>query len=222
MAIPPDDEPQTRGSGAALAQRARTGQAALKRARILDAAERCFIDAGFHAASMAHIADTAGVSAGLIYRYFDSKSAIVRAIIERHLETEGTRDIDLMNSAADLSREMLEAFERWQRGDDPKMNAALFLELTAASTRDAEIARVVRRKDQIIERAVIQAVRRMAHARGVRLTSAAARGRAIILLCLVEGLAFRAVRDPKLRRSTLQPVLESLVAVLVGGSLNNA
>ena len=56
-------------------------RAARQRERILEAAEKCFIESGFHAASMAHIADTAGISAGLIYRYFESKSAIVRAII---------------------------------------------------------------------------------------------------------------------------------------------
>ena len=47
---------------------------------------------GFHAASMAHIAQTADMSAGLIYRYFASKAAIVKAIIERHLEIGSTSD----------------------------------------------------------------------------------------------------------------------------------
>ena len=40
-----------------------------QRDRILAAAQQCFITHGFHAASMANIADTAGMSAGLIYRY---------------------------------------------------------------------------------------------------------------------------------------------------------
>jgi len=54
-------------------------RAAKQRERILDAAEACFIRHGFHAASMAHIAQTADMSAGLIYRYFDGKAAIVKA-----------------------------------------------------------------------------------------------------------------------------------------------
>ena len=58
-------------------------RADLQRARILDAAQRCFVESGFHAATMAKIAETAGMSAGLIYRYFESKNAIVLAIIER-------------------------------------------------------------------------------------------------------------------------------------------
>src|SRR5690606_21791567 len=60
-------------------------RADLQRDRILQAAQRCFVEHGFHAASMASIAGTAGVSAGLIYRYFASKNEIIVAIVERQL-----------------------------------------------------------------------------------------------------------------------------------------
>jgi AcrR family transcriptional regulator len=189
--------------------------AARQRERILEAAEKCFIESGFHAASMAHIADTAGISAGLIYRYFDSKALIVKAIIERHLETDGTCAIDWLNSPEDLCDAMLDLFESWQRGDDPKMNAGLFLDLTAECTRDPQIARVVRDKDRLVGDGLAQVVRRIARARGVMLKSAAARERADVLQCLMEGLASRVVRDPKLRRSTLKPMLEKIMAVLL-------
>ena len=91
---------------------------------------------------------------------------------------------------------------RWRRGDDPKMNAGLILELTAECTRDPEIARVVRDKDRIVGDRLAQAVQRIAQARGVMLTRRrSARARAMLLQCLVEGLACRVVRDPKLRRA---------------------
>ena len=73
-------------------------RAAKQRERILDAAEVCFIQHGFHAASMAGIAQTADMSAGLIYRYFDSKAAIVKAIIERHLESEHYKKIGQLHT----------------------------------------------------------------------------------------------------------------------------
>jgi AcrR family transcriptional regulator len=190
-------------------------RAARQRERILEAAEKCFIESGFHAASMAHIADTAGISAGLIYRYFDSKALIVKAIIERHLETDGTCAIDWLNSPEDVCDAMLDLFDSWQRGDDPKMNAGLFLDLTAECTRDPEIARVVREKDRLVGDGLAQVVRRIARTRGVTLKSAAARDRADLLQCLMEGLASRVVRDPKLRRSTLKPMLEKIMAVLL-------
>jgi TetR/AcrR family transcriptional regulator, repressor for uid operon len=49
---------------------------------IMDAALRCFVRTGFKAASMRDIAGEAGVSLGLLYRYFDNKAAIVAAVIE--------------------------------------------------------------------------------------------------------------------------------------------
>src|ERR1700687_4738603 len=95
--------------------------AARQRERILEAAEQCFIKSGFHAASMARIAQTAGISAGLIYRYFDSKGLIVKAIIERHVETDGSCAMDRLNSSEDVCTAMLDLFECWQRGDaDPE------------------------------------------------------------------------------------------------------
>jgi TetR/AcrR family transcriptional repressor of uid operon len=191
-------------------------RAARQRERILDAAELCFIQSGFHAASMVHIAQTAGMSAGLIYRYFDSKSAIVKAIIERHLESDLPRMIGSLSSAQELSRVILRIFDSWRRRDDPKLNPVLMLELAAESTRDPKIARAVRSKDQAIGERLAQSLRRSARSRGVTLSAAAARSRAVMLHCLVEGLALRVVRDPKLRRATLQPGLDAIIAVLMG------
>ena len=44
-----------------------------RREQILDAACDCVRRAGFHGASMAEIAQAAGVSVGQIYRYFENK-----------------------------------------------------------------------------------------------------------------------------------------------------
>ena len=50
--------------------------------RILEAAERAFVRNGFHATTMQHVADEAGMSAGNLYRYFPSKEAIVEGLCE--------------------------------------------------------------------------------------------------------------------------------------------
>ena len=51
-----------------------------RRARIVAAAESAFVRHGFHAATMQHVAEAAGMSAGNLYRYFPSKEAIVEAL----------------------------------------------------------------------------------------------------------------------------------------------
>lgn len=53
-----------------------------KRERILDAALELFTERGFHGTPMPLVAELAGVGAGTIYRYFESKEAIVNALFQ--------------------------------------------------------------------------------------------------------------------------------------------
>jgi AcrR family transcriptional regulator len=64
----------------------------------LDAAREAFRTYGFHAASMAIIAQSAHMSVGQIYRYFENKEAIVSAIIEEHV-AEAKRDLTMLAKA---------------------------------------------------------------------------------------------------------------------------
>jgi len=51
-----------------------------RRQQILDAAAGCFARQGFHATSMQDIFAAAGLSAGAVYRYFPSKTDLIRSI----------------------------------------------------------------------------------------------------------------------------------------------
>ncbi len=51
-----------------------------KREEVMQAALELIAEHGFHGAPMAMVADRAGVAAGTIYRYFDSKDALIAAI----------------------------------------------------------------------------------------------------------------------------------------------
>ena len=52
--------------------------------QILDAALVCFAKRGFHQTSMHDISAEAGISVGLIYRYFENKEAVISAMADRH------------------------------------------------------------------------------------------------------------------------------------------
>lgn len=54
-----------------------------KRSAILDAALRSFAERGVHAVAVPEIAETAGVATGTIYRYFESKEALINALYRR-------------------------------------------------------------------------------------------------------------------------------------------
>ncbi|GCE11328.1 TetR/AcrR family transcriptional regulator [Tengunoibacter tsumagoiensis] len=53
-----------------------------RREQILDAALRVFAHKGFHRATNKDIAREAGITAGLIYHYFDNKEAVLTSLVE--------------------------------------------------------------------------------------------------------------------------------------------
>lgn len=56
------------------------------RARILDEAAALFLQQGYDATSLRHIADAVGMKAGSLYYHFDSKDDLLTAILRRGIE----------------------------------------------------------------------------------------------------------------------------------------
>jgi AcrR family transcriptional regulator len=189
-------------------------RAQAQRDRILCAARQCFIESGFHAASMATIAETAGMSAGLIYRYFDSKNAIILAIIEQQLR-EKRADIASLKPAADLTQKIGELFESWKSGDQRVMNPALSLEMTALATRDAQIAEALRNADRVSREDFSAWMRQSALQVGLELSESELAARAFALRCVIEGLTIRAVREPDATSTVVADALALLLPHLL-------
>jgi AcrR family transcriptional regulator len=189
-------------------------RAQAQRERILAAAQACFVEHGFHAASMAGIAEAAQMSAGLMYRYFDNKNAIVLAIIERQLE-EKRCAIRQLHSSTDIASRLLQTFEQWRTRDPGVMSAALFLEMSAEATRSPQIAAALRSSDTLTRAEFRAWLSRDRSAGGLGLAEGVAASRALLLQCLVEGLALRAVREPDLDPDQLQRALDDLFAHLL-------
>jgi AcrR family transcriptional regulator len=58
---------------------------AARREQILVAAMTRFAEGGFHSTGMAEVIAATGLSAGAVYRYFPSKEALIRAIVEERV-----------------------------------------------------------------------------------------------------------------------------------------
>jgi AcrR family transcriptional regulator len=58
---------------------------AARREQIVDAAMTRFAEGGFHSTGMAEVIAATGLSAGAVYRYFPSKEALIRAIVEERV-----------------------------------------------------------------------------------------------------------------------------------------
>ena len=191
-----------------------TPRAEAQRERILCAAQRCFIEYGFHAASMASIAETAQMSAGLMYRYFDNKGAIVLAIIERELQ-EGRSQIAQLRSSSELVAALLDVFTRWQARDPGAMSVALFLEMSAEATRDPQIAAALHRSDALILSDLGAWMNRAREDGGLGLPPDTVATRAFLLECFIRGLAVTAVRHPDIDAATVRDSIDSVVSRLL-------
>ena len=62
-----------------------------KRDAILVAALALFVERGFHGTAVPEVAERAGVGAGTIYRYFESKEQLVNELYRRHKQLLATR-----------------------------------------------------------------------------------------------------------------------------------
>jgi TetR/AcrR family transcriptional repressor of uid operon len=191
-----------------------TSRKTLQRERILAAAQACFAENGFHAASMATIAETAGVSPGLIYRYFENKNAIILAIIDKQLMVVRRR-IRELHSTEYLAKRIVDYFDEPEPQDEESMNTALFLEISAQGARDPQIAQAMERFDSAVRSELTDWLRRSPGHGGCGLDERIAPLRALLLLSLIEGLKIRGARGPDVDRARLRRELDRVLQSLV-------
>src|SRR2546423_13063526 len=113
-----------------------------RRTQILEAAVICFAKHGFHQASMHDISAEAGISVGLIYRYFQNKEAVIAAMADRHKE-----EISDLLERARQAPTLLESFEILFTAHccekAPKVLSAFVVDLYAEASRNPKIADLV-------------------------------------------------------------------------------
>src|SRR5947207_110215 len=111
--------------------------------QILDAAVACFAKRGFHQASMHDISAEAGISVGLIYRYFQNKEAVIAAMADRH-KKQIHEILERARQAPNL-RESLETLFTAHCGEtEPQVTAAFVVDLFAEASRNQHVAELVR------------------------------------------------------------------------------
>jgi AcrR family transcriptional regulator len=114
-----------------------------RRTQILNAALVCFAKRGFHQASMHDISAEAGISVGLIYRYFENKDAVISAMADRH-----KKEIHEVLERAQQAPTLLESLEIWFTAHccegAPQLLSAFVVDLYAEASRNPRVADLVR------------------------------------------------------------------------------
>jgi AcrR family transcriptional regulator len=108
----------------------------VRRAQILTAARVCFANSGFKATTVDDIADEAGVSVGLLYRIFASKTAIVEAIILEHVEAQIEDAFGIISTSPKSGIDRAKAIKSFDEAALDLQQVALSLEMAAEACRN--------------------------------------------------------------------------------------
>jgi TetR/AcrR family transcriptional repressor of uid operon len=157
--------------------------------QILDAAVACFAKRGFHQASMHDISAEAGISVGLIYRYFQNKEAVIAAMADRH-KKEIHEILERARQAPSL-RESLETLFTAHCGEtEPQVTAAFVVDLFAEASRNPHVAELVRDVCETSMNGVTELIARSPEARTSELSP---REMAELIFAVNDGMLLRGV-----------------------------
>src|SRR5881397_1586263 len=160
-----------------------------RRSQILDAALVCFAKRGFHQASMHDISAEAGISVGLIYRYFHNKEAVIAAMADRH-KKQIHEILERARQAPNL-RESLETLFTAHCGEtEPHVTAAFVVDLFAEASRNEHVAELVRDVRETAMNGVTDLIARSPEAKGSELTPAEM---AELIFAVNDGMLLRGV-----------------------------
>ena len=169
-----------------------------KREAILEAALGLFVERGFHGTAVPLIAEKAEVGTGTIYRYFESKEAIVNALYQQwksRMATLISNDLPLGRPA----RELFTAF--WKRmmafaTENP--TAIAFLELNHHAAYLDEASRALEERSLAMGRMLLGEMRRMQVVKDLP---------AELLIAIMQGIFVSLVRYSREGCLTLTPEL---------------
>jgi TetR/AcrR family transcriptional regulator, repressor for uid operon len=193
--------------------------------QILDAAMVCFAKRGFHQASMHDISAEAGISVGLIYRYFENKEAVISAMADRHKQ-EINEVLERARQAPGLleSLEVLFTAHCCEKGT--QVTSAFVVDLFAEASRNPRVAELVRDVCETTMDGVTDLIARAPAARSAT-HDLTPRQIAQLIFAVNDGLLMREVlnlspTEDKERRERQLKVARSLWRLLFSNSLEPA
>lgn len=181
-----------------------------KRRQIMEAAGDCFARRGFHATTTAEICAAAGMSPGNLFHYFDSKSAIIEAIVDEE-RRDAADYFATLEDAPDLFEALLGFLDVVMAFAADKAYARLALEIAAEAARNPTVGAMTAASDAET-RVAIAALLRRAVARGqvdAQLDPAQA---ASWIAALIDGVFSRLAIDASFEPEREAPMLRLIVS----------
>jgi TetR/AcrR family transcriptional repressor of uid operon len=183
---------------------------------ILDAALRCFRAEGFRGASISRICAEAGISPGHLYHYFDSKEAIVEAIVE--IDRAAIRSaLGALTAEPDPIEALLRLIIQPDAADGFKLDAVLSVEIYAESTRNPRVAAIVAAFNADARASLVDLLTNLQRS-GRIAPGADPQSLASVLAAVTEGLMLRESVDPTHKPDTVAPYVRHMLLSILSGS----
>jgi AcrR family transcriptional regulator len=139
---------------------------------LVAAADRCFVQGGFHPTSLDQIATSAGYTKGAVYSNFASKEDLFFAVYERRADAAAAQMEERLEGDAVEGLERISADTTGRRGRDDGW-LAVFFEFWAHVIRHPELRARFAEIHRRVQLPVADAFERIAAERGVELPDAA-------------------------------------------------
>jgi AcrR family transcriptional regulator len=139
---------------------------------LIAAADRLFVEGGFHATSLDQIAAAAGYTKGAVYSNFASKEDLFFAVYERRAEVSQAQMRELLSGDPEAMIDRLASDTSARRGRDDGW-LAVFFEFWAHVIRHPELRGRFATIHRRVQTPVAEALERIAAGHGVELPDAA-------------------------------------------------
>lgn len=162
---------------------------AIRRKEIVDAARRCFLRKGFHAASTAEISAEAEISVAGLYQYFPTKADLILALTQEDIETD-LADIVYLRGFETLREGVRTLLLKYAQDVSCASATRLRLEVYAEASREPSVQAIVaEHEDRLIEAA--SRLLEKFQASGEIDPALEPRNAAVVLLSFLEGVFTR-------------------------------
>jgi AcrR family transcriptional regulator len=188
------------------------------RTRILEAAERTFLEVGFHAASIEQIADRAGFTKGAFYSNFANKAEVFYAVLEQIIDEparEVAHKIPQGLALGDQTEQAGLAFNEIFLGDPAW--SLLLMEFAVYVSRDEELRVRFAERNRRVRTTMTTLIQEHIDGLGLRL-NVPAESLASILFALGTGVILDKVVDPD---AVSQDLFPTAIMLLFGSSIAN-
>ncbi len=184
-----------------------------RRAEIIAAAELCFLKRGFHQSSMQNIAEAAGVSMGLLYRYFANKVAIIEGAAEQD-QAATLAAISALPDDGDVVQSWTILITDMAEQASASEYVALANEIVSEASRSPKLKTMLQNNDELLAIAICNKLD-CQRKNGVLKKQEDAKNAAQAIMLLFDGLTTRQFVNPKQSIDAITPLISKILRVIL-------